>query len=195
MIEFIHGKIDAVTSEYIVVENHGIGYLVYCPNPLSFPKEAVMTIYTYHYVREDAMHLYGFKTRDERSLFVHLISVSGIGPKGALAVLAAGEPERVAQAIEEEDDRYLTKFPGIGKKTARQMILDLKGKITVIANHSHRNDEIKPTVSNARAEAEDALRALGYSEREIAKVMPKIEDDNLTADQYVKTALRLMLSD
>lgn len=197
MIEFIRGELSEVTSTYIVVENNGIGYLVFCPNPFSFqPMGQTMTVYTYQYVREEAINLYGFHTREDRSLFVHLLGVSGIGPKGALAVLASGETGRVVQAIESEDERFLTKFPGIGKKTARQMILDLKGKLK---GFSDPVQPIKvadtPPSTKALDEAIQALQALGYSEREIDRVLPKLQNEDMTPDQYVRRALQLMLKD
>ena len=86
-------------------------------------------MYTHLHVREDAQQLFAFKTLDQRELFRKLIQVSGIGPKGALAILASGNPTQVISAIEQEDEKFLVKFPGVGKKTARQMILDLKGKL------------------------------------------------------------------
>ncbi|GGE42783.1 Holliday junction ATP-dependent DNA helicase RuvA [Pullulanibacillus camelliae] len=195
MFEFIQGKIAHVTSESVTIENQGIGYLIYCPNPFSFqPIGQELIIYTYHYVREDAIHLYGFKTREERSLFKHLLSVSGIGPKGALAILATGEPQRVMQAIEDEDEKFLVKFPGIGKKTARQIILDLKGKLQgAFTEYSLFSEPASAQEDTGLEEASQALQALGYSEREIKKIMPRLENQDLTPEQYVKAALKLML--
>ncbi|GGH85802.1 Holliday junction DNA helicase RuvA [Pullulanibacillus pueri] len=197
MIEFIQGTIAYVNGEAVTIENHGIGYLIYCPNPFSFqPIGQEMKIYTYQYVREDALHLYGFKTREERALFIHLLSVSGIGPKGALAILATGEPQRVIQAIEAEDETFLVKFPGIGKKTARQMILDLKGKVKASTVISSDGEPMEKDVQQGGhlEEAIQALQALGYSEREIKKIVPNLKDKALSAEQYVKEALKLMLN-
>jgi len=194
VFEFIRGKIVHVTSEAVTIENQGVGYLIYCPNPFSFhPVEQELTMYTYHYVREDAIHLYGFKTREERSLFKHLLNVSGIGPKGGLAILATGEPQRVMHAIEDEDEAFLVKFPGIGKKTARQIILDLKGKFSSIFMEYSLFSESEPVPATGLEEASHALQALGYSEREITKIMPRLENQDLTPEQYVKAALKLML--
>jgi holliday junction DNA helicase RuvA len=196
LIEFIRGELSEVTSNYIVVENGGIGYLIFCPNPFSFqPIGQSMTVYTYQYVREDAINLYGFHSRDDRSLFVHLLSVSGIGPKGALAVLASGETERVVQAIESEDESFLIKFPGIGKKTARQMILDLKGKLKGFSSPAQPMQVADISKSKALDEALQALQALGYSEREIDKIVPKLKNEEMSPDQYIRKALQLMLKD
>ncbi len=196
LYEFIKGKIDFITPEYIVVENGGIGYQIHTPNPFAFSRKEGqdVQVYTYHYVREDQIALFGFQTREEKTLFTKLLNVTGIGPKGALAILASGEPQQVVQAIENEDEVFLTKFPGVGKKTARQMILDLKGKLqnivpdyfpNLFAPVQEENDEL--------AEALLALKALGYSEREIQKVVPKLKNEKLTADQYIKKALQNLL--
>jgi holliday junction DNA helicase RuvA len=196
--EFIEGTIAKTTVDSIVMANHGIGYLIYCPNPYQFGIGQQTTVYTYLYVREDAMHLYGFKSREERQLFVQLLSVSGIGPKGALAILATGTPGRVIEAIELEDERYLIQFPGIGKKTARQIILDLKGKFKEIglptnAGSERRDGEEVTAVQSALQEASLALKALGYSEREIDRIIPTLKTKEMTTEAYIKAALQLML--
>lgn len=132
MYEYIKGTVEHIGPEYVVVDNNGIGYQIITPNPFVFSemKGSMATIYTYQHVREDLIALYGFLAMDEKWMFKKLLNVSGIGPKGALAILAFGEPAQVVRAIENEDEKFLTKFPGVGKKTARQMILDLKGKLT-----------------------------------------------------------------
>lgn len=201
MFEFIKGSVDYVGPEYIVIENNGIGYQIMTPNPFVFAKEIgkEIHIYTYHYVREDIIALYGFKTREEKALFTRLLNVSGIGPKGALAILASGEPEQVVQAIENEDETFLVKFPGVGKKTARQMILDLKGKLHDLVPDYFPNlftaDDIAAAevISTDFDEAILALKALGYSEKEIRKITPELKKENLSTDQYIKKALQKLL--
>lgn len=198
MYEFIEGRVARVTTDSVVIANQGIGYLIYCPNPYQFTKNEKLTIYTYLHVREDAMNLYGFQSREERQLFVQLLGVSGIGPKGALAILATGEPGRVIGAIETEDERFLIQFPGIGKKTARQMILDLKGKFKAFpitqpsqgAPHS-----VQPQANQALEEAFQALQALGYSEKEIERIAPELRKKDLSTEAYIKAALQLLLKD
>jgi holliday junction DNA helicase RuvA len=201
LYEFIKGSVDFVGPEYIVVENNGIGYQVMTPNPFIFAKESgkEVRVYTYHYVREDLMALYGFKTREEKALFTRLLNVSGIGPKGALAILASGVPDQVVQAIESEDEAFLVKFPGVGKKTARQMILDLKGKLHDLVPDFFPNlfnaDEVAAAVS-ASSELDEAilaLQALGYSEKEIRKITPELKKEKLSTDQYIKLALQKLL--
>lgn len=202
LYEFIKGKVDFVGPEYIVVDNNGIGYQIATPNPFIYSKEMEkeIKIYTYHYVREDIFALYGFGSRQEKTLFTKLLNVSGIGPKGALAILASGEPEQVVQAIEHEDEGFLVKFPGVGKKTARQMILDLKGKLQDVVPDFFPNlfspnlgDREIVHINNDLEEAVLALKALGYSEKEIKKVSPELEKEKLTTDQYIKKALQKLL--
>ncbi|MEC1720310.1 Holliday junction branch migration protein RuvA [Schinkia azotoformans] len=202
MIEFINGKVDFISPEFIVVDVSGVGYQIYTPNPFLFQKDLqqIIKIYTYQYVREDVIALYGFETRQERTLFTKLLNVSGIGPKGAMAILAAGQPDAVVQAIEDENEKFLVKFPGVGKKTARQMILDLKGKLNdllldlmpdlfepekVVINSGKYSHDLE--------EAIEALKVLGYAEKEITKVIPQLQQEQLPTDQYIKKALQLLL--
>lgn len=158
-----------------------------------------VTVYIYHYVREDIIALYGFESREEKGLFTKLLSVSGIGPKGALAILASGEVQQVVQAIEQEDESFLVKFPGVGKKTARQMILDLKGKLQNIVPDFFPSlfnvEEVAAAASGSGAfeEAVLALKALGYSDKEIKKISPDLRKENLSTDQYIKNALKRLL--
>ncbi|MCL6616184.1 MAG: Holliday junction branch migration protein RuvA [Anoxybacillus ayderensis] len=196
MIEFIRGYVNYVCPEYIVIENNGIGYQVFTPNPFSFQmnKQQQIVVYTYQYVREDVLALYGFHTRQERSLFSKLLQVSGIGPKGALAILAAGQLEQLVEAIEAEDDKFLCKFPGVGKKTARQMILDLKGKLQAVVPDAFPNLFTEPIEeTNPLSEALEALKALGYAEKEIQKVAPILKQEQLSTEGYIKLALQKLL--
>lgn len=203
MIAYIKGLLTTIDSTNIVVETNGVGYEISCANPFAFQTNMnkEVKIHTYHYVREDAQLLFGFKTSEEKSLFAKLLNVSGIGPKGALAILASTSVGEVVSAIEREDDKYLTKFPGVGKKTARQMILDLKGKLTewlpveadessifFAGEHTHAENE------KMIEEALQALKALGYSDREIKTVRTTLQKEELsTVDEYVRKGLALMM--
>lgn len=202
MIDFVSGTVNYISPEYIVIENRGIGYQIMTPNPFVFKKylKQEVTIYTYQHVREDILALYGFETREEKALFIKLLNVTGIGPKGGLAILASGDPGQVIEAIENEDEKFLVKFPGVGKKTARQIILDLKGKLVDIIPAAISPDlfnwdevEEKEESANALTEAVEALKVLGYSEREINKVIPSLKEEALSTDQYVKKALQKLL--
>ncbi|MBD8015798.1 Holliday junction branch migration protein RuvA [Microbacterium sp. APC 3898] len=195
MYDYIKGKVTRVTPEYLVIEQQGIGWQIFAPNPYSFGSDELQ-VFLHHHVREDAQLLFGFPTLEQRELFRKLISVSGIGPKGALAILASGQPQHVIEAIEREDESYLVKFPGVGKKTARQMILDLKGKLTEFFGDPFDPEETTTLLSNDQAELEEAmlaLGALGYSEREITKVKPQLRDLDLDTEGFMKKALQLLL--
>ena len=131
MYEYIKGILTKITAKYIVVETAGIGYLLHVANPYAYSGKMnqEVQVYLHQVVREDAHLLYGFATEEEKQLFLNLISVSGIGPVSALAIIAADDNAGLVQAIESKNITYLTKFPKIGKKTAQQMVLDLEGKI------------------------------------------------------------------
>ncbi|WP_053364205.1 Holliday junction branch migration protein RuvA [Bacillus sp. FJAT-27251] len=197
MYEYIRGKVDFISPEYIVIDNGGIGFQINAPNPFAYSKDIgkEVQVFTYHHVREDVMALYGFRSREEKTLFMKLLNVTGIGPKGALAILASGEPQQVVQAIENEDEAFLVKFPGVGKKTARQMILDLKGKLQNIVPDFFPN-LFQPEEDGQSSDLDEALlalKALGYSEREIQKVVPELKKEKLATDQYIKKALQKLL--
>lgn len=200
MYDYIKGTVDYIGPEYIVVENGGIGYQVVTPNPFIFSAQLKkeIQIFLYHYVREDIMMLYGFESRQEKALFTKLLGVTGIGPKGALAILASGKVDQVVQAVEQEDESFLVKFPGVGKKTARQMILDLKGKLEHIIpdafpNLFNQDVQLSTATRPELDEAILALKALGYSEKEVQKVAKSLEAESLTTEQYIKKALQMML--
>lgn len=194
MYEYIIGTIEYVSPQYIVVENNGIGYQIYTPNPYVFNMDGEkQKVYTYLHVREDAQLLYGFKNLETKEFFIKLINVSGIGPKGALAILASGEPNTIAHAIEEENYKFLTTFPGVGKKTAQQIILDLKGKL-----HEFLTDFPDESIATSKnveknkelEEALLALEALGFSTREINRIKNTLAKENLTTNEYIKLALK-----
>lgn len=211
MIDFIEGQVAYVEADSIVIVSHGIGYRIFSGNPFQYREGETrqVRVYTHHYVREDAMHLYGFPTRGERDLFRKLLDVSGIGPKGALAMVSAGTPEQIIAAVAREDIGFLTRFPGIGKKTAQRIILDLKDKLKAMSNVEQTALKVadrleatdQPTLLHAfdepKQEAMEALAALGYSQAEIQKAMKKLEkegDDLASTDKIVKRALQFFLT-
>lgn len=198
MYDYIKGIVTRVTPEYITLDQNGVGWLIMTPNPYAFHKtEDIQQVFTYLHVRQDVQLLLGFKTLEQRELFKKLITVSGIGPKGALAILASGIPSQVIGAIEREDETFLVQFPGVGKKTARQMILDLKGKLHDLFTDIDFDDEEHSLLTMAENGALDeailALEALGYSQRELNKVKPVIEKEELDTEGYMKKALQLLL--
>lgn len=184
MYGYIKGIVTKITPKYIICDNNGIGYLMIVSNPYNFKLNCEYKIYTHQYVREDVLDLYGFLTEDEKELFLKLISVSGIGPKSALSILASGTVKEIVNAIENRNDAYLRKFPGIGAKASQQIILDLKGKL------SDSVDNYMP--SSKLDDVEGALLALGYSKKEISKVISKL-DLSLDEGELVKLALQQMI--
>lgn len=183
MYEYIKGIVTQVESNYVVLEQNGIGYLIYTGNPYFFHIHETYQIYVYQYVREDEISLYGFANKEEKDLFLKLINVKGLGCKMALPMLATGSIEGIIDAIERENILYLKKFPKIGDKVARQIILDLKGKL--VSQETIQN-------TNTNEELQETLKALGYKHGDIQKVSAKI-DCTLKIEDQVKEALKLLL--
>lgn len=184
MYGYIKGLIKEVECNYIIIDNHNIGYLIYVPNPYYYKLEETYTIYTYNQVREDEFSLYGFKNKEELDLFLKLISVKGLGPKMALPMLATGSITGIIDAIDRENILYLKKFPKIGDKVARQIILDLKGKLN--------GNQLSLLTSKQNDELIDALVALGYKQADIKKVIKSINEE-LPIEEQIKEALKLLL--
>ncbi|HLR52035.1 MAG TPA: Holliday junction branch migration protein RuvA [Candidatus Avamphibacillus sp.] len=198
MIAYIKGILTYIQDDAVIVDVQGIGYEIICANPFAFQESLNedVTIHTYHHVREDMQVLYGFKNKDEKALFMKLISVSGIGPKGALGILSSVNIPDFVAAIEREDDKYLTSFPGVGKKTSRQIILDLKGKLTTLFSIGKPEETVAADleVRNEIKEAQEALKALGYTEREIRTITPELQKENVTnTDEMIRKALALLM--
>ncbi len=183
MYNYIIGKIKDIKSNYIVLENNNIGYEIKVSNPYSFELEKEYQVFIYTHVREDEYTLYGFKMIDEKELFLKLINVKGIGPKMALPILATGSINGVYDAIERENILYLTKFPKIGEKVARQIILDLKGKL---------GKQVNILINNNFDELVSVLESLGYKTTDIKKVLPNINTE-LKIEEQVKEALKLLM--
>lgn len=180
MYAYIEGKIKEIESNYIVLDNQGIGYLIYTATPYQFKLEENYKLYLYQNVKEDEISLYGFKNKEEKELFLKLINVKGLGCRMSLPLLAVNDTNSVIEAIEKEDINYLKKFPKIGDKVARQIILDLKGKLVSNKEDVNNNDELI-----------DALGALGYKNVDIKKILPSIKEDTL--EKQIKEALKLLL--
>lgn len=200
MYAYVKGTLTQLFPTHVVVETSGIGYEIQTPNSYRFQKylNQDVQIVTSLIVREDAQLLYGFISEEEKDMFHSLIKVTGIGPKSALAILAASSPNEVKRAIENENDAYLTQFPGIGKKTARQIVLDLKGKVTITEEDSEsllqvdvNNNEQSQVVKEAML----ALEALGYSKRELSKVEKVLNKQSVSSvDEAVKLGLQTLVS-
>lgn len=201
MYEYIKGTLVYIGPLYVVVENGGVGYQLLVANPFRFSGNLNKEImfYIYQAVREDAITLYGFKDYTEKQLYLKLISVSGIGPKSGLSILASDDHLGLIEAIESDNVSYLMKFPGVGKKTASQIILDLKGKIGDLLPDTYwmesNSDDDKPSVpSDILEEAMEALSGLGYSDREVKKIVPVLEKENFkTTQEVLRMAFKLLL--
>ena len=200
MYAYIKGKLTQLFPTHVVVDVNGVGYEIQTPNSYRFQKylDKEVQIFTSLIVREDAQLLYGFINEEEKDMFLSLIKVTGVGPKSALAILATSTPNEVKQAIENENDAYLTKFPGIGKKTARQIVLDLKGKVQITEENT---DTLLNVMNESNAnesmikEAMLALEALGYSKRELSKVEKVLKQSNMeSVDEAVKIGLQTLVS-
>ncbi len=182
MFNYIKGTVTDIESNYIVLETNNIGYEIYTPNPYSFEESKDYKIYLYQYIREDENTLYGFKSQEEKDLFLKLISVKGLGCKMALPMFTSGNSNGIIDAIERENIIYLKKFPKIGDKVARQIILDLKGKLTSTG---------EPEADNL-LELKEALKSLGYKSADINRISKQI-DPNLEVEQQIKEALKCLL--
>lgn len=195
MYEYIKGQLTKITAKYIVVEVAGIGYILHVANPYRYSEamQQDVTIYTHQVIREDAHLLYGFHTEAEKEVFLRLISVSGIGPTTALAIIAADDNEGLVAAIEQQNITYLTKFPKIGKKTAQQMVLDLAGKFVAVPVENGGASASAAAGNQALEEAMEALIALGYKASELKKIRAFFEGTNDTAENYIKSSLKMLM--
>ena len=194
MYEYLNGELAHILPTAIVVDVHGVGYQVVFANPyrLQDSLKKQIKVLVQQVVREDSITLYGFISSEERELFQRLISVSGIGPKSAMSILANDDTEGFVNAVESGNVTYLTKFPGVGKKTAQQIILDLKGKFEVLPEEA-----TKAVVSTNQAtleEAKEALLGLGYSAKEITKIWKSLEAAApRTTQEALKVAFKLLM--
>ena len=194
MYEYFNGELADILPTAIVIDVHGVGYQVVFANPyrLQDSLKKQIKVLVQQVVREDSNTLYGFISSEERELFQRLISVSGIGPKSAMSILANDDTEGFVNAVESGNVTYLTKFPGVGKKTAQQIILDLKGKFEALPEET-----TKAVVSTNQAtleEAKDALLGLGYSAKEITKIWKSLEAAApSTTQEALKVAFKLLM--
>lgn len=195
MFEYLKGRLTKITAKYIVVEVAGIGYVLHVANPYRYSDsiQQDITIYTHQVIREDAHLLYGFTTESEKDVFLRLISVSGIGPTTALAIIAVDDNEGLVRAIDQQNITYLTKFPKIGKKTAQQMVLDLAGTFVDTSVQSDAVSQTAAASNQALEEAMEALLALGYKANEIKKIRTFFEGTSESAENYIKSALKMLM--
>ena len=201
MIGYVRGIVTHLFKESCYVDVHGVGYRVYVPTTtrqqLIEGHEA--TLFTYLNVREDAMQLFGFLTRDDLKIFKLVIGVSGIGPKGGLSILSQLSPDDLRFAVLANDAKAISAAPGIGKKTAEKLIIELKDKLSV-EDILEKNSEtveyagVADTANEVQAEAVQALTALGYGSTESMKAVKKVTvTEETTVEDVLKQALKYMM--
>ena len=195
MFYYVSGTVSFMAPYLAVIDCGGVGYACRTTNTTQAQLKIGEKgkLYTYLHVREDAMELYGFATQEELNLFQLLLSVSGVGPKAALSILSASTPANLALSIITGDEKALTCAPGIGKKIAQRVILELKDKLakgqTIAVGESYGGTGVTVIPENKLSEATAALAVLGYSTGEIGAALKGIDMDSLTLEQIIKEAL------
>ena len=201
MFEYLTGLITMVSPDFIVVDVNGVGYRVAVANPYAYQEDdqQAVQVFIYQAVKEDAITLFGFATQAEKRLFTQLIGVSGIGPKSALAILATPDHQGLIDAIQNGDDKYLSKFPGIGKKTASRIIIELKDKVVAVQDEVQLDftDFTAPGPLGPSAALQDALAALeslGYTTKQVERVQKQLEglQGELSTNDYLSQGLKLL---
>ena len=202
MISYIKGTLERRAESYIIIETGGIGYQVFV-SPATLAKlsqtGAEVKVFTYFSVKEDGMSLYGFASQEEQEMFHKLLTVSGVGPKGALGFLSMLKPSEIIMAILSDDVKTLSKAPGVGRKTAQRVILDLKDKFKTEEALSMGGAELEGIVEtsiggDAKFEAIDAMTALGYSRSEAAKAVNAVAAEGMSTEDILKAALKKMIT-
>ena len=200
MYAYIKGVFVSARGEDIVVENNGIGYKIYMPLLLQGKIERIgdeVCVYTYHYVREDIVALYGFPSLEDQDMFVLLLSVSGIGPKTAISVVELLQPSELAMAVLSGDVKKISQVKGLGKKSAERIILELKDKLKGfdVGSSAASEASIPDLSSEGKSNLEDCISALvvlGYPASEANKAASKVYSPDLSVEEMIRQALRLM---
>ena len=199
MISYIRGELVAVEKEKVIIDVGGVGYGIFMPESSMglLPQMGnEVKLYTYLNVREDAMQLFGFLTRDDLEIFKLLIGVSGIGPKGGLSILSKLTADDLRFAIMSGDSKAISAAPGIGKKTAEKVIIELKDKLDIEQILNPSDSETKSAIkmdssaNEVQSEAVQALVALGYGSTESLKAVNKVNSENMTVEEVLKQALK-----
>lgn len=200
MFYYLSGPVAHIEPHLAVIDCGGVGYACRTTNyTLSNIKQGEKAkLFTHLNVREDAMELYGFATSEELNLFRQLISVTGVGPKAAISILSASTPANLALSIITGDEKALTCAPGVGKKIAQRVILELKDKLAKgqsvgVAGESYGGSGVTIIPENKLSEASAALAVLGYSQSEINLALKGVDLDSLTLEQIIKAALKKMM--
>ena len=196
MYEYIKGSYKGFYKDYAVIENSGIGYKIYVPGSTltKLPKaDEEVQLFTYQMVREDFIGLYGFISREELEMFLQLLNINGVGAKAALSIQSILDVERLQFAIAVGDEASLTRAPGVGKKLAQRIILELKDKMKKVSTGSKEISIEDVKQNSLYADAVEALMALGYSEKECVNVLKNIEmTDSL--ETIIKSSLKQLMN-
>ncbi len=197
MISYLKGELIDVFTDSLIIETNHIGYQIYVPTSVIMQLPSIgsdIKIHTHFNVREDAMTLYGFLSKDDLLVFKLLIGVSGIGPKGALGILSTISPDELRFAVLADDVKTIVKSPGIGNKTAQKLIIELKDKLKLDDMFEQKDQsEVAPEIikDDIRNEATQALIALGYSGTEALRAVKQISvEENTTVEELLKAALK-----
>lgn len=186
MIAFVNGVVRIIRSDRVVLDVHGVGYEVYLANALSQKMGDELFLYTYQHVREDAILLFGFLKEEDYEVFMRLINVKGIGPKTAQTMLSVCSGKEMIEAIENDDIKKLKSLPGIGAKTAGQIVLDLKGKFVSLETSDGA------TSNPVWGQVQDALLSLGYKTNQLTNIKKELENTELGEDEMLRQALILL---
>lgn len=186
MIAFVNGIVKIIRNDRVVLDVHGVGYEVYLVNALSQKMNEELFLYTYQHVREDAILLFGFIKEEDYEVFMRLINVKGIGPKTAQTMLSICSGKEMIEAIENDDIKRLKSLPGIGAKTAGQIVLDLKGKFVSLETSD------SPVSNPVWTQVQDALLSLGYKTNQLTKIKKEFENTELGEDEMLRQALILL---
>lgn len=198
MLAYIKGELTAITNEYVVIEAGGLGYKVFMPESAIERLGEIgknVKVHTYYKVREDDISIFGFNTQEELRMFELLLSVSGVGAKTAVVIISTIEPSNFAFAVISEDISELVKIPGIGKKSAQRIVLELKDKLKKDAINVEAEIKVNNKISNNSAdvkEAMSALQVLGYNNKEIEKAFEKIDKTDSNVEELIKKGLALL---
>ena len=193
MIGQLTGKILEKNPPEVLLEVGGIGYEVLCPMPTFYAmeNEGELTLHTHFHVKEDAQTLYGFISKDEKTIFRELIRVNGVGPKVALAILSHLDIATLISAVANDGDVLLAKTPGIGKKTAQKLIVELKDRLAKLELINTNNQTVTLSSGNPNTgKALSALQALGFKVKEAEKMLSAITDSSLSTEQLIRLALQ-----
>ncbi|TXH68824.1 MAG: Holliday junction branch migration protein RuvA [Thiothrix sp.] len=203
MIGLLRGKVIYKQPPELLLEVHGVGYELQASMNtfynLPIDSQAEVTIYTHFVVREDAQTLFGFSSQDERALFRNLLKVTGIGPKMALAIVSGMTSQEFAQLIHAADANALSRIPGVGKKTAERLIIEMRDRLPKLDTNTASSSNSKLantpfTISSPLDEATNALLALGYKPVQATKMLAALENQNLSVEEMIRLALRSSLN-